>query len=67
MSIKVKIGTVVKTDFGTGQVVAITKEWLIHNNESGREVCIYLKDNRVSVPCDTSTPDIDATSEIELS
>lgn len=45
MTIKARIGTVVQTDFGIGPIVAITKEWLIHHDEKGREVCIYLPFN----------------------
>ena len=49
-TITVRRGTIVQTDFGTGAVVAVTKDWLIHMNEEGREVCVYIPDNWICVP-----------------
>jgi hypothetical protein len=66
MKTKVKIGTVVESDFGTGPVVAITKEWLIHLNQRGKEACCYLKDNDISIAADFSVPDVNKDAETEI-
>ena len=55
---KVKIGTIVVSEIGQGPVVAITRDWLIHKDEKGIEMCVYLPDSPVWIPADTSTPDV---------
>ena len=31
---RIKIGDLVRSDYGAGQVLAVTKEWFIHDNTS---------------------------------
>jgi hypothetical protein len=64
--VKVKVGTVVESEFGKGPVIALTKTWLIHNDEDGIEICLYLPDNHVWVPADFSEPDVSKSEEVEL-
>ena len=55
--IKVKIGTVIETECGTGPVVAITKSWVIHEDEEGTEMVISIEDY-ITIPADVSEPDV---------
>lgn len=41
----VRVGTVIGSDFGVGPVVAITKEWIIHESEQGSEFAISRDDD----------------------
>nr|WP_305910497.1 hypothetical protein [Methylomarinum sp. Ch1-1]MDP4523255.1 hypothetical protein [Methylomarinum sp. Ch1-1] len=63
---KIKRGVTVQTDFGVGPVVAITKDWLIHLDEKGREICVYIPDHTISVPADIDSMDV-PDNELELS
>lgn len=63
---KIKRGTIVQTDFGIGPVVAITREWLIHNTENGSEICVFIKDNWIGVPAEIDGADIPEDRELEI-
>lgn len=45
-----KVGDEVESEFGRGKVVAITKEWLIHENKSGDEVALTRDDDTFWIP-----------------
>lgn len=62
----VKRGDVVASDFGTGPVVAITKEWVIHRIENGDEVAIHRENNWVGVPAQFPEEDVDENAELEV-
>ena len=62
---KVRIGTIVKTEFGTGAVVAITEEWLIHKDKSGMEMCVNISEDWIGIPANISDTDI-PNNEIEI-
>lgn len=47
---KVRVGTVICSDFGTGPVVAITKQWIIHQIDKGSEVCLSREDDFFWIP-----------------
>lgn len=46
----IRVGTVIESDFGTGPVVAITKEFVIHETEGGKEYAIYRPIGDYSIP-----------------
>ena len=54
---KISIGTIVESEFGRGPVVAITKDWLIHEIFSNKEVCIHIPDGGIWIPIDFDTPE----------
>ena len=55
---KVKRGDIIASEFGQGPIVAITKDWLIHLQEEGEEVCIYKPHNNYWIPVDADEVDI---------
>ena len=40
----VKIGDMISSDYGTGKIVAITKEWIIHEDEYGAEMAVPIRE-----------------------
>lgn len=62
---KVKRGMIVQTDFGKGEVVAVTKTWLIHNNEDGDEICVNHEADWVGIPVEIDGVDV-PDNEIEI-
>ncbi|GAB4237207.1 MAG: hypothetical protein Tsb0034_12250 [Ekhidna sp.] len=49
---RIKIGDVVETDYGVGRVLAVTKEWFIHDDSSnGRstEFAISILDDEYKI------------------
>ena len=53
---KVRVGDVICTDYGTGPIVAITKEWIIHKSDMGddaSEVALSRNDEFWSLPDDS--------------
>lgn len=62
----VKRGDIVGSDFGIGAIVAITKSWIIHLNERGEEICVYLPENMVYVPAEFSIIDVPEENTAEL-
>lgn len=41
---EIALGDEVHSDFGYGPVVALTEEWVIHQNRSGDEVAVPYED-----------------------
>ena len=50
----VKIGDMISSDFGTGKIVAITKEWIIHKDEEGAETAALIKETWLPVEVETT-------------
>ena len=48
----VKIGDIVSGEFGTGKIVAITKEWIVHENEKGKEMALPISE--IWIPVETT-------------
>lgn len=46
MAVKVKVGDIVGSDYGIGKIIAITKEYLIHDTEDGGECCVFIEDRK---------------------
>lgn len=46
---EVTTGDIVQSEFGTGKLIAITKEWIVHEVEDGSEVAVP-KNGEVWVP-----------------
>ena len=56
---KVFIGDKITSEFGTGKLVAVTKEWIVHEVEDGNrtyEVAISIDDSWVTVPAELPGP-----------
>lgn len=53
---KIFIGDKVTSDFGTGPLVAVTKEWVVHNIEDGSEVAVPIGYAYLSVPAELPPP-----------
>lgn len=47
---KVRVGTIIESDFGRGPVVAITKEWIIHQGDGAEEYCLLRDEREYSIP-----------------
>jgi len=48
-----KVGDVVESDFGRGKIVAITKEWVIHEDDDGtHEFAVSREDGWICFPVD---------------
>lgn len=64
---QIKRGDIVSSDFGTGRVVAITKSWVIHEDERGTEVAISRENDVIVVPATFPASDVDeaATMDVE--
>lgn len=59
---KITLGTVVSSEFGTGPVIAMTKKWCIHADKHGEEYALAWSD--VSLPLEA--PDAPASALAEL-
>ena len=46
----VNIGDVIESEFGKGKIVAITKEWVVHECGDSHEAAIYIEDCRFWIP-----------------
>lgn len=44
MAVKVKVGDIVGSEHGIGKIVAITKQFVIHEVEDGEEYAIHIDD-----------------------
>ena len=64
---KIKRGDIVISEYGMGEVLAITNHWLIHLNERGQEMAISLDDEEISVPIETEfdVPDEEVDVDVE--
>jgi len=62
---KIKVGTVISSDFGTGPVVAITKEWLIHIGGGGLEFALG-RDDEYWIPKNEDDHEIGGGQELEI-
>lgn len=40
----VRVGSIIESEFGVGPVVAITKEWIVHEDDGGCESAIHRQD-----------------------
>lgn len=66
---KVKIGDIVESEFGTGPLVAVTKEWVIHevvNGDRVDEVAIHRENQYISVPVEFPNKPEGGLDHIEL-
>ncbi len=55
---RIQVGDMVESDYGKGQVVAVTNQWVIHNNSlnsSEEEFAILISDDAIQLIEDTST------------
>jgi len=41
---KVKMGDIVVSEFGSGPIVAMSREWCIHEDEAGNEIAVCWPD-----------------------
>lgn len=62
----IKVGDRVCSEFGCGPVVAITKEWVVHENEYGNEVCLCLKYDAVWISPTGYEQGSDQTKTMEI-
>lgn len=44
---KIRIGEIVQSEFGRGRVVAMSKEWCVHEDEAGNEWAVTWGDLRI--------------------
>lgn len=47
---KVKVGDIISSDYGTGKIICITNIWVIHETEDKGEVAVPYKIDSVWVP-----------------
>lgn len=67
LKVTIKRGMVVTSEFGTGPVVAITKDWLIHDCGDGHEAALCIDDQEFWVPSEVEGVDLpDEEREIEV-
>ncbi len=52
---KVSIGDIIQSEFGIGKIVAITKEWIIHEDEKGNEIAAHKKETPMWIPVETDS------------
>lgn len=48
----VNIGDVIESDFGKGKIVAITKEWIVHECGDSHEAALSIDDRSFWVPAE---------------
>lgn len=49
---RIKIGDMVESDYGKGQVLAITDQWIIHNNSlknRSDEFAVLISDDAIQI------------------
>ncbi len=54
---RIQVGDMVESDYGKGQVLAVTKQWVIHNNSlnsSEEEFAILISDDSIQLLEETS-------------
>jgi len=55
---KVRIGDMVRSSFGSGRIIAMSREWCIHEDEAGNEYALPWEDIKVSAfPASTDSFD----------
>ena len=55
---RIQVGDMVESDYGKGQVLAVTNQWVIHNNSlnsSEEEFAILISDDAIQLIEDSST------------
>ena len=60
----VRIGTVVESEFGRGPVIAITRQWIIHEAEGNEEIALPYSD--VWIPIESADVNIGSITEAEI-
>lgn len=63
---KIKRGTIIESDFGKGPVVAITKSWVIHEDERGKEYALLVESETFWIPAEVDGVDIPSDVELEI-
>lgn len=62
---KIKRGDIIISEYGMGEVIAITNSWIIHLDEFGAEMAISL-DDEISVPIETEFDVPDYAVEVDV-
>ncbi len=55
---RIQVGDMVESDYGKGQVLAVTDQWIIHNNSlnnSKEEFAILISDDAIQLVEDKPT------------
>ena len=57
---KVKVGDIIASEFGVGKIIVITKKWIIHEIDSGKDECAIPHDkwNEMWIPVEKIDFDI---------
>lgn len=67
---KVKLGMIVESKFGSGEVLCISKKWVIHNDSvngnPSDEYAIYIEDELIWIPVDTLDKNDSKLKETEI-
>lgn len=48
----VSVGDIIASESGTGKIVAITDEWIVHHCEDGSEVAISIQYSEFWIPAE---------------
>lgn len=65
MAVEVGIGDEIASDFGVGDIKAITDDWIVYALDDGEEVAIHREKNAYWVPADIGNNGLDEERTVQ--